>query len=58
MLNHKFNLKSKGWSIIKSQNVNDIELLSTFKANALSHAKTFDVVNVLPKYISIYEQLC
>ena len=28
MLNHKFNLKSKGWSIIKSQNVNDIELLS------------------------------
>jgi len=38
--------------------LNDTNLLNTFKANALSHAKTFDVVNVLPKYKSIYEQLC
>ena len=38
--------------------LNDIKLLNTFKANALSHAKTFDVVNILPKYQSIYEQLC
>jgi N-acetyl-alpha-D-glucosaminyl L-malate synthase BshA len=38
--------------------LNDTDLLNTFKANALSHAKTFDVVNILPKYQSIYEQLC
>ena len=28
MSNHKFNLKSKGWSIIKSKNLYNIELLS------------------------------
>ena len=38
--------------------LNDTDLLNTFKANALSHAKTFDVINILPKYQSIYEQLC
>jgi len=38
--------------------LNDTDLLNTFKANALSHAKTFDVVNILPKYQSIYDQLC
>ena len=45
-----------GSSILKL--LNDTGLLNTFKANALSHAKTFDVVNILPKYKSIYEQLC
>ena len=38
--------------------LNDTNLLNAFKANALSHAKTFDVVNILPKYQLIYKQLC
>lgn len=37
--------------------LNDSDLLHAFKTNALKHAKTFDVVNILPQYQSIYQQL-
>ena len=36
----------------------DKSLLDTFKANALLHAKKFDITNILPKYKSIYYKLC
>ena len=32
------------------------ELLNSFKKNALSHAKTFDITNILPKYEAIYSK--
>ena len=38
--------------------LNDSSLLDTFKANALSHAKKFDLVNILPRYQSIYDDIC
>ncbi len=45
--------------------VNDIlnllenkDLLEQIKMNAVKHAASFDLQNILPKYISIYYQLC
>ncbi len=37
--------------------LNDVEKLNAFKNNALAHAKTFDLPNILPKYEAIYQQL-
>ena len=34
------------------------ELLTDFKRNALEHAKCFSLKNVLPKYNAIYQSLC
>ena len=34
------------------------ELLERFKSNALAHAKSFALKNVLPKYNTIYQSLC
>ena len=34
------------------------ELLKRFKSNALAHAKSFALKNVLPKYNTIYQSLC
>jgi len=34
------------------------ELLTDFKRNALEHAKSFSLKNVLPKYNAIYQSLC
>jgi glycosyltransferase involved in cell wall biosynthesis len=33
------------------------ELLESFKMNALEHAKSFSLKNVLPKYNAIYQSL-
>ena len=35
----------------------DQELLTNFKMNALEHAKSFSLVNILPKYNAIYQSL-
>ena len=35
----------------------DPELLTSFKINALEHAKSFSLTNVLPKYNAIYQSL-
>lgn len=37
--------------------LNDSELLHIFKENALSHAKTFDLANILPRYKLIYDKI-
>ena len=37
--------------------LNDKDLLSSFKMNAFEHANTFDIVNILPRYLEIYQQL-
>ena len=34
------------------------DLLETFKMNALTHARSFSLKNVLPKYNTIYQKLC
>ena len=34
------------------------ELLERFKSNALAHAKSFSLKNILPKYNTIYQSLC
>ena len=34
------------------------ELLESFKMNALAHAKSFSLNNVLPQYNAIYQRLC
>jgi N-acetyl-alpha-D-glucosaminyl L-malate synthase BshA len=36
--------------------LNDKEMLKTFKANAYRQAKKFDIKNILPMYISLYER--
>jgi N-acetyl-alpha-D-glucosaminyl L-malate synthase BshA len=36
--------------------ITDVETLKTFKANALSVAKQFDIKNILPIYEDIYQQ--
>jgi len=36
----------------------DTETLERFKINALAHAKSFTLNNVLPKYNKIYQRLC
>jgi glycosyltransferase involved in cell wall biosynthesis len=36
----------------------DRELLKSFKINALAHAKSFSIQDVLPKYNAIYLGLC
>ena len=38
--------------------LNDIELLEKFKSNALDHAQSFALKNILPKYNMIYQSLC
>lgn len=38
--------------------LNDIELLEKFKSNALDHAQSFALKNILPKYNMIYQNLC
>ena len=35
----------------------DIEKLNEFKNNALAHAKTFDLPNILPQYEAVYQDL-
>ena len=35
----------------------DIEKLNQFKNNALAHAKTFDLPNILPQYEAVYQEL-
>jgi len=35
----------------------DTEKLNTFKNNALAHAKTFDLPNILPQYEAVYQEL-
>jgi len=35
----------------------DIDKLNAFKNNALEHAKTFDLPNILPQYESVYQNL-
>ena len=37
--------------------LNDVEKLNIFKNNALVHAKTFDLPNILPQYEAVYQQL-
>ena len=37
--------------------LNNKNILSEFKANAFTHSKTFDIINILPKYKSIYYKL-
>jgi N-acetyl-alpha-D-glucosaminyl L-malate synthase BshA len=37
--------------------LNDVETLNIFKNNALAHAKTFDLPNILPQYEAVYQQL-
>jgi len=38
--------------------LNDNELLEKFKSNALDHAQSFALKNILPKYNMIYQNLC
>ena len=38
--------------------LNDNELLEKFKSNALDHAQSFALKNILPKYNMIYQDLC
>jgi len=35
----------------------DTEKLDSFKNNALAHAKTFDLPNILPQYEAVYQEL-
>jgi glycosyltransferase involved in cell wall biosynthesis len=35
----------------------DKETHNTFKANALAQAKLFDIDNIVPKYVKLYEEL-
>jgi len=35
----------------------DTEKLNAFKTNALAHAKTFDLPNILPQYETVYQEL-
>ena len=37
--------------------LNDVETLNIFKNNALAHAKTFDLPNILPQYETVYQDL-
>jgi len=37
--------------------ISNSNLLSTFKLNALNHAKKFDLNNILPKYEEVYTKL-
>ena len=39
------------------QLLKDIEKLNEFKNNALAHAKTFDLPNILPHYEAVYQDL-
>ena len=38
--------------------LSDIDMLNRFKMNALAHANSFALENILPKYKDIYEKLC
>jgi len=38
--------------------LSDIDMLNRFKMNALVHANSFALENILPKYKDIYEKLC
>ena len=38
--------------------LSDIDMLNRFKMNALAHANSFALENILPKYKEIYEKLC
>ena len=46
--------KYKGYNFA----IKNSELLKRFKSNALAHAKSFALKNVLPKYNTIYQSLC
>ena len=35
----------------------DTDKLNEFKNNALAHAKTFDLPNILPQYEAVYQDL-
>ena len=35
----------------------DANKLNQFKNNALAHAKTFDLPNILPQYEAVYQEL-
>jgi len=35
----------------------DTDKLNAFKNNALAHAKTFDLPNILPQYEAVYQEL-
>jgi len=35
----------------------DADKLNQFKNNALAHAKTFDLPNILPQYEAVYQEL-
>jgi len=37
--------------------INDSDKLNAFKNNALAHAKTFDLPNILPQYEAVYQEL-
>ena len=37
--------------------LNDVAKLSVLKNNALAHAKTFDLPNILPQYEAVYDDL-
>ena len=37
--------------------LNDVAKLNVFKNNALAHAKTFDLPNILPQYEAVYQDL-
>ena len=37
--------------------LNDVEKLNVFKNNALAHANTFDLPNILPQYEAVYQDL-
>jgi N-acetyl-alpha-D-glucosaminyl L-malate synthase BshA len=37
--------------------LNDVEKLNVFKNNALAHANTFDLPNILPQYEAVYQHL-
>jgi len=37
--------------------LNDADKLNAFKNNALAHAKTFDLPNILPQYEAVYQEL-
>ena len=43
MINHRLNLKNDGWTIIKSKNISDIEILSK---NFLQELKKSKILNL------------
>ena len=44
--------------LLRYLNMEQNTLFEKFKSNALAHAKTFTLKNVLPKYNAIYRNLC